>query len=62
MKIKRYSAQFQAFIFAVLVVAGILSCRQPAQAQVVPVISDASPNGAVQSRSPIASLGPHSGF
>jgi len=62
MKIKRHSAQFQAFIIAVLVVAGILSCGQLAQAQVVRVISDAGPNGAVQSRSPIASLDPHSGL
>lgn len=40
--------QFSIFIIAVLSAAGILSLGPPARAQVVPVISNVSPNGAVQ--------------
>ncbi|MEI9866084.1 MAG: lamin tail domain-containing protein [Limisphaerales bacterium] len=45
MSIKVYTAHFKLFV--ILSVAGILFCNQSAQAQ-VPVISNVSPNGAVQ--------------
>src|SRR6202034_1242374 len=46
MYIKHYPIQFKAFIIVVLTSVGILFCGPSAQA--VPVISNISPNGAVQ--------------